>query len=152
MVSTFRIRFTVVSEPPDDGGDDDDDDEGECEDIGIAFVSVRDILINKHDVTDQDIPSKSLNVLMSKLWLLYNYTLQLIFLFSILGHDIIIRNKFQDIIKLSLWEMLFTAETYITLGRLNDLIVQILMLFRIPPIYTIQTIIKPAMFFFSNSK
>ena len=42
----------VVSEPPDD------DDEGECEDIGIAFVSVRDILINKHDVTDQDIPSK----------------------------------------------------------------------------------------------
>ena len=45
-----RIRFTVVSEPPDD------DDEGECEDIGTAFVSVRDILINKHDVIDQDIP------------------------------------------------------------------------------------------------
>lgn len=61
LVSTFRIRFTVVSEPPDD------DDEGECEDIGIAFVSVRDILINKYDVIDQDIPSKSLNVLMSRL-------------------------------------------------------------------------------------
>lgn len=45
-----RIRFTVVSEPPDD------DDEGECEDIGIAFVSVRDILINKHDCVEQDIP------------------------------------------------------------------------------------------------
>ncbi|CAC5421683.1 RPGRIP1L [Mytilus coruscus] len=45
-----RIRFTVVSEPPDD------DDEGECEDIGIAFVSVRDILINHKDVIDHDIP------------------------------------------------------------------------------------------------
>ncbi|XP_052059743.1 protein fantom-like isoform X6 [Mytilus californianus] len=45
-----RIRFTVVSEPPDD------DDEGECEDIGIAFVSVRDILINHKDVIDLDIP------------------------------------------------------------------------------------------------
>ncbi|VDI16630.1 Hypothetical predicted protein, partial [Mytilus galloprovincialis] len=44
------IRFTVVSEPPDD------DDEGECEDIGIAFVSVRDILINHKDVIDHDIP------------------------------------------------------------------------------------------------
>lgn len=46
-----RIRFTVVSEPPDD------DEEGECEDIGIAFVSVRDILVNKKDVVDSDIPS-----------------------------------------------------------------------------------------------
>ncbi|VDI09253.1 protein fantom [Mytilus galloprovincialis] len=45
-----RIRFTVVSEPSED------DDDGECEDIGIAFVSVRDILINHNDVIDHDIP------------------------------------------------------------------------------------------------
>ncbi|XP_071142880.1 X-linked retinitis pigmentosa GTPase regulator-interacting protein 1-like [Mytilus edulis] len=45
-----RIRFTVVSEPLED------DDDGECEDIGIAFVSVRDILMNHNDVIDHDIP------------------------------------------------------------------------------------------------
>ncbi|CAG2186541.1 RPGRIP1L [Mytilus edulis] len=45
-----RICFTVVSEPSED------DDDGECEDIGIEFVSVRDILINHNDVIDHDVP------------------------------------------------------------------------------------------------
>ncbi len=47
-----RVRFTVVSEPP-EGNED-----GECEDVGVSFVSVRDILNNSKDVIDEDIPSK----------------------------------------------------------------------------------------------
>ncbi|PVD20902.1 hypothetical protein C0Q70_19065 [Pomacea canaliculata] len=44
-----RIRFTVVSEPPEDEQD------ADCEDVGVAYVSVRDILKNKADLKDADI-------------------------------------------------------------------------------------------------
>ncbi|XP_048761199.1 X-linked retinitis pigmentosa GTPase regulator-interacting protein 1-like [Ostrea edulis] len=45
-----RIRFTVVSDPTDD------DELGvECEDIGVAFVSVKEILMTKKDVEDQNV-------------------------------------------------------------------------------------------------
>ncbi|XP_048736763.2 protein fantom-like isoform X2 [Ostrea edulis] len=44
-----RIRFTVVSEPPDD------DMDAECEDIGVAFVSVKEILMTKKDVEEQNV-------------------------------------------------------------------------------------------------
>lgn len=44
-----RIRFTLVSEPPED------DQEGECEDVGFALVSIRDILRNRKDVIDSEI-------------------------------------------------------------------------------------------------
>ncbi|XP_062566792.1 protein fantom-like [Saccostrea cucullata] len=44
-----RIRFTVVSEPPDD------DMDAECEDIGVAFVGVKEILMTKKDVEEQNV-------------------------------------------------------------------------------------------------
>lgn len=47
-----RIRFTVVSEPPDD------DMDAECEDIGVAFVSVKEILMSKKDVEEQNVESE----------------------------------------------------------------------------------------------
>lgn len=50
-----RIRFNVVSEPPED------DQEGDCEDVGVAFVSVIDILKNKKDVVDQNIDLYDVN-------------------------------------------------------------------------------------------
>ena len=46
----FRVCFTVVSEPPED------DMDGECEDVGVATVSIRDILKNKQDLMDADVP------------------------------------------------------------------------------------------------
>ncbi|XP_041375657.1 protein fantom-like [Gigantopelta aegis] len=45
-----RIRFTVVSEPPED------DQDTDCEDVGVAFVSVKDILEQGRDVKDEDVP------------------------------------------------------------------------------------------------
>ncbi|KAK7114118.1 protein fantom-like isoform X1 [Littorina saxatilis] len=42
-----RIRFTVVSEP--------DDAEADCEDVGAAYVSVRNILKTGKDIKDEDI-------------------------------------------------------------------------------------------------
>lgn len=53
IVHFCRIRFTVVSEPPEDEQD------ADCEDVGVAYVSVRDILKNKADLKDADIDSKS---------------------------------------------------------------------------------------------
>ena len=44
-----RIRFAVVSEPS--------DDDEECEDVGVAFVSVPDILRTGKDVVGAEIPS-----------------------------------------------------------------------------------------------
>ena len=41
-----------MSEPPEELED------GDCEDVGVAFVSVRDILQNRKDVTDADVPSE----------------------------------------------------------------------------------------------
>ncbi|XP_060591570.1 protein fantom-like isoform X2 [Ruditapes philippinarum] len=43
------IRFTLVSEPPEDEQD------GDCEDVGVALVNVRDILRNRKDVVEEDI-------------------------------------------------------------------------------------------------
>lgn len=43
----------MVSEPPEDEQD------ADCEDVGVAYVSVRDILKNKADLKDADIDSKS---------------------------------------------------------------------------------------------
>ena len=41
-----------MSEPPEEL------DDGDCEDVGVAFVSVRDILQNRKDITDADVPSE----------------------------------------------------------------------------------------------
>ncbi|NWX03508.1 FTM protein, partial [Caloenas nicobarica] len=43
------LRFTVVSDPPEDEQD------LECEDIGFAYVSLRDIFQKQRDVIEQDI-------------------------------------------------------------------------------------------------
>ena len=51
--TVLRIRFTLVNEPQDDDGD--------CDDIGVAFVSIPDILRNGRDLTDQEVPSMSLS-------------------------------------------------------------------------------------------
>lgn len=51
-VCICRIRFTVVSEPPDD------DMDAECEDIGVAFVSVKEVLMSKKDVEEQNVESE----------------------------------------------------------------------------------------------
>ena len=47
----------MVSEPPEE------DQEGDCEDVGVAFVSIRDILKNRRDILDQDIQSKFYKIL-----------------------------------------------------------------------------------------
>ncbi|XP_001234248.4 protein fantom isoform X1 [Gallus gallus] len=46
---TDRLLFTVVSDPPEDEQD------LECEDIGFAYVSLREIFEKKRDVIEQDI-------------------------------------------------------------------------------------------------
>ena len=46
-----RIRFTLVNEPQDEGS------EADCADVGVAFVSVPDILRSGRDLVNQDIPS-----------------------------------------------------------------------------------------------
>ncbi|NWS68912.1 FTM protein, partial [Crotophaga sulcirostris] len=46
---TDSLRFTVVSDPPDDQQD------LECEDIGFAYVSLREIFQKKRDIIDKDI-------------------------------------------------------------------------------------------------
>ena len=48
-----RVRFNVVGEPVDP-----DDRDGECVDVGVAFVSVRDILNQHRDIIEQDMPRK----------------------------------------------------------------------------------------------
>ena len=48
----FRIRFTVVSEPLED------DPDADCEDVGVAYVSVRDILKTQKDIKEKDIDSE----------------------------------------------------------------------------------------------
>ncbi|WAR12637.1 FTM-like protein, partial [Mya arenaria] len=45
----IQIRFTLVSEPPED------DQDGDCEDVGVACVNVRDILTKRRDLEDQDV-------------------------------------------------------------------------------------------------
>jgi len=52
-VFATRVRFTLVSEPPED------DQDADCEDVGVAFVNMRDILTNRKDIVDQDVDSKS---------------------------------------------------------------------------------------------
>ena len=47
-----------MSEPPEDEQD------GDCEDVGVALVNVRDILRNRKDVIEEDIDS---------MWFLYCY-------------------------------------------------------------------------------
>ena len=51
LLVTHRIKLAVVSEP--------DDDDGECEDVGKAYVSVRDILQTERDLIEQDVDSKA---------------------------------------------------------------------------------------------
>jgi len=62
VVVCFRIRFTLVSEPPED------DQDGDCEDVGVAFVNIRDILTRRKDVNEQDIPSTSQTFLHTNLF------------------------------------------------------------------------------------
>ncbi|NWY50911.1 FTM protein, partial [Chionis minor] len=49
---TDSLRFTVVSDPPEDEQD------LECEDIGIAYVSLREIFQKQRDIIEQDIDGK----------------------------------------------------------------------------------------------
>ncbi|XP_021379190.1 protein fantom-like isoform X5 [Mizuhopecten yessoensis] len=44
-----RIRFTIVSEPPDE------DMEGDCEDVGVAWVSIKTILMKRENIIEQDV-------------------------------------------------------------------------------------------------
>ncbi|NXT02147.1 FTM protein, partial [Jacana jacana] len=46
---TESLRFTVVSDPPEDEQD------LECEDIGFAYVSLREIFQKQRDIIEQDI-------------------------------------------------------------------------------------------------
>ncbi len=51
--SFVRIQLTVVSGPPEDSQD------LECEEVGYAYVDVREMLEKGQDVIEQDIDSKS---------------------------------------------------------------------------------------------
>ena len=53
-VFATRVRFTLVSDPPEE-----EDQDADCEDVGVAFVNIRDILTNRKDIVDQDVDSKS---------------------------------------------------------------------------------------------
>ncbi|MBN3299379.1 FTM protein, partial [Amia calva] len=46
------IKFTVVSEPPENEQDED------CEDVGVAFLRIRDVLEEKRDLVDRSLDSK----------------------------------------------------------------------------------------------
>ncbi|NXE49303.1 FTM protein, partial [Casuarius casuarius] len=48
-LKTDSLRFTVVSDPPED------EQELECEDIGFAYVSLREIFQKERDIIEQDI-------------------------------------------------------------------------------------------------
>lgn len=48
----LSLQFTVVSDPPEDEQD------LECEDIGFAYVSLREILQKQRDIIEQDIEGK----------------------------------------------------------------------------------------------
>ncbi|XP_046328978.2 protein fantom-like isoform X7 [Haliotis rufescens] len=50
-----KIRFTLVSEPPED------DQDADCEDVGVVYVSVKDILLKKKDVKDTDMDILDVN-------------------------------------------------------------------------------------------
>ncbi|VEL12464.1 unnamed protein product [Protopolystoma xenopodis] len=55
--SQGRITFTLVKEPL-------PEEEGDCEDVGVAYLNVRDILHSGHDIVNQSVPgeqSKNLN-------------------------------------------------------------------------------------------
>lgn len=47
-----RIEFTVVCEPPED------DDSADCFDIGVASISLADVIKTKKNIEDISIPSK----------------------------------------------------------------------------------------------
>ena len=51
------LKLTVVSEP--------EDDEGECEDVGRAYVSIRDILQQERDLKEVDVDSEFSNIFFS---------------------------------------------------------------------------------------
>lgn len=46
-----RIRFTVVSEPPEE------EEDRECEDVGVAFLRIPDILEQQQDLTETSLNS-----------------------------------------------------------------------------------------------
>lgn len=48
----FSLLFTVVTDPPEDEQD------LECEDIGFAYVSLREIFQKERDIIEQDIDGK----------------------------------------------------------------------------------------------
>ena len=45
-----RLRFTVVAEP--------EEDEADCKDVGVAFVSLPQILEDSRDLEDEDVASE----------------------------------------------------------------------------------------------
>lgn len=47
----YRIRFTVVSEPPEE------EEDRECEDVGVAFLRIPDILEQQQDLTEASLNS-----------------------------------------------------------------------------------------------
>lgn len=51
-VCVFSLKFTVVSDPPEDEQD------LECEDIGFAYVSLKEIFRKQRDIIEQDIDGK----------------------------------------------------------------------------------------------
>lgn len=51
MPDCFRIKFTMVSEPA-------ADQEADCEDIGVAYVSIPEILRTESDVREQNYDRK----------------------------------------------------------------------------------------------
>ena len=52
----IRLKFTVVSEPPQPTGPA-ESTEMECEDVGVAFVDMKQILLEEKDLKDEQIES-----------------------------------------------------------------------------------------------
>lgn len=53
LTGCFSIRFTIVSDPPEE-----EEQEKECEDVGVAYFRISDILKKQRDMIDVSLDSK----------------------------------------------------------------------------------------------
>lgn len=60
----YRIRFTVVSEPPEE------EEDRECEDVGVAFLRIPDILEQQQDLTEASLNSTDTRTHTQQMYLL----------------------------------------------------------------------------------
>lgn len=53
VIGSFSIKFTVVSDPPEE-----EEQEQECEDVGVAYLRIPEILERQQDMVDVPLNSE----------------------------------------------------------------------------------------------